>query len=123
MEKQSTIEVRVRSTPTRFGGRHTPFGFVKDSAFTAFALTPTQIADLKTNRELFFELGDAPENREAIEVSIKETADALSAEKKAHAETRAELEKSRNTHAAEIVEHGKTRGELEALRQVTKARK
>ena len=118
MEAQSTIEVRVRSTPTPFHGRHTRFGFVPDSEFKTMTLTPEQYAEIKENKDLFTEIGAAPANQEAVEAAIRKAAELLTAERRAHSETKAQLETALANHGAEVVSHGKTRGELEAIRQL-----
>ena len=112
------IEVRVRSTPTKFGGRHSKVGFIPDDKFVTLKLTAEQFAEIQSNKDLYSELGTAPESLAATEAAIREAAEMLAAEKRAHQETKQALEKAVNAHAGEVVNHGRTRGELDALKQV-----
>jgi len=113
-----SIEVRVRSLPTEFGGRHSKLGFIPDTDFVALKLTPEQYAEIRGNKDFITHLGTAPDSLAATEAAIREAAEMLAAEKRAHQETKQALEKAVNAHAAEVVNHGRTRGELDALKQV-----
>jgi hypothetical protein len=112
------IEVRLRSTPTRFSGRHSIVGFIPDGEFISKTITVEQFEELKANRDLIVELGAAPKNLTATEKAISSAADALKAEKRAHADTKEQLGKLRAEHAALSAAHGRITGELAALKNL-----
>jgi hypothetical protein len=112
------IEIRIRSTPTRFGGRHSIVGFIPDGEFVTKKVTLEQHEALKKNHDLYLELGAAPKNLEKTEKAIAGAVEALEAEKKAHGETRHALEKMQSEHAALAIANGRLISDLETLKKL-----
>lgn len=135
------VEVRVRSHPTPFKGRHNAIvGFIPDDRFDTHKLTVEQIAELQRNKDLIVELGSAPSNGDATKAALVEAGEALTKERSEHAQTKIALEHARaqiatndvavamtaahsevgQMLAAERAEHVRTKAELAELKAKAK---
>lgn len=119
----ATVSVRLRSTPTRFGGRASIVGFIPDSSFVVRQLTAEQFEEIQRNRDIFSELDLAPESLSATEKAIRDMGELLSAERTAHAATKEALEKATADKQAAELAHGRTKGELEAMKKLAQSKR